>query len=77
MDKHYNRFLITYQNKNTIFDPITRKTYIVAEERSRVDKKENLFQFDIEDDSSWAEITPGIIRVKTPDISEPNIAPQR
>ena len=66
-----------YLNKIHFVDPITGKTYTSAEERSCVDKHDNLFQWDIEDDNSWVELTPGITRVKGPSVFEPNIAPQR
>ena len=77
MEKCYNRIPIMYQNKIHFVDPITRKTYTSAEERSCVDKHDNLFQLDIEDDNSWVELTPGITRVKGPSVFEPNISPQR
>ena len=78
MDKCYDRlYPIMYLNIIHFVDPITRKTYTSAEERSCVDKHDNLFQLDIEDDNSCVELTPGITRVKGPSIFEPNIAPQR
>ena len=77
MEECYNRIPIMYQNKIHFVDPITRKTYTSAEERSCVAKHDNLFQLDIEDDNSWVELTPGITRVKGPSVFEPNIAPQR
>ena len=77
MDKCYNRIPIMYLNKIYFVDPVTRKTYTSAEERSCVDKHDNLFQLDIEDHNSWVDLTPGITRVKGPLVFEPNIAPQR
>ena len=79
MNKCFNRIPIMYLNKVHFADPVTRKTYTSAEERERscVDKHDNLFQLDIEDDNSWVELTPVITRFKGPSVCEPNIAPQR
>ena len=77
MDKCYNRIPIMYLNKIHFVDPITRKAYTSAGKRSCVDKRDNLFQLDIEDDNSWIELTLGITRVKGPSVFQPNIAPQR
>ena len=76
-NKGYNRIPIMYLNKIHFVDPITRKTYTSAEERSCVDRLDNLFRLDIEDDNSWVELTPSITRVKGPSVFEPNIAQQR
>ena len=64
---HYKWHIKTpsmFRNKKHFVTPITRKTYTSAEERSRVDKNDNLFQLDIEDDNSRVELTPGITRVR-------------
>ena len=38
MDKCYNRIPTMYQNKIHFVDPVTKKTYTSAQERSFVDK---------------------------------------
>ena len=53
-----------FRNKKHFVTPITRKTYTSPEERSCVDKNNNLLQLDIEDDNSRVDLTPGITRVK-------------
>ena len=55
VDKCYNRIPKMYLNKKHFDDPITRKTYTSDDERSCVDKHDNFFQLDIEDDNSWFE----------------------
>ena len=60
LNKFYNRIPILYEEEIHFVDPISRQTFTEAEEQLCSDKHSNLFQLDVDDDSSGVELTPQI-----------------
>ena len=77
LNKCYNRIPILYEDEIHFVDPISRQTFIEAEEQLCSDKHSNLFQLDVDDDNSWVELTPQITKVRGPALFKPHIVIQQ
>ena len=58
MEKCYDKIPIFYENRVHFADPITRQTFLSANEISCQHATQNLFQLDMHNDDSWYNLIP-------------------
>ena len=71
MNQSYDKIPIFHKNAIFFVDPITRQNYPDAQVQNCSDRIKNLFQFDMEDESSWFTITPTLEDRKRPAVFRP------
>ena len=71
LDKCYDRILIMFERTTIFVDPITRQTYDFASEIPCLGDYTNVFQLDVENDSSWYQLLPDPMRFNKPLLFKP------
>ncbi len=65
-DKCYNRIPIHYNGQTHFVDPVSRQTFLYADEQDCSSIDENLFQLDVENEESWFRFSPAPTHFNAP-----------